>query len=93
MEQMSQEHTRSAAAITTAEASVTAVPGREVIESVFIQYSCAALMDLRCKRFLVSAVVCVHAQHKQGSVVRLQLRLGISFPFPERSNNLNLRGY
>lgn len=38
MEQMSQGHTRSAAAITTAEASVTAVPGKEVIESVFIQY-------------------------------------------------------
>lgn len=84
MEQMSQEHTRSAAAITTAEASLTAVPGKEVIESVFIQYSCAALMELWCKRFLVSAVVCVHAQHKQRGAARHRLRLGSRFPFPER---------
>lgn len=43
---------------------------KEVIESVFIQYSCAALMDLGCKRFLVSPVVCVLAEHKQDGFVR-----------------------
>lgn len=73
MEQMSQEHTQSAAAITTAEASVTAMPGKEVIESVFIQYSCAALMDLRCKRFFVLAIVCMQAQHKHGGFVKHRL--------------------
>lgn len=71
MEQMSREHTGSAAAITTAEASVTTVPGTEVRESVFIQNSCVALMDLWCKRFFVAAVVCVHAQHKLDGIVAL----------------------
>lgn len=85
MEQMSQEH-RWSAGIATAEASrhcrARKRSHRKCIYPIFM----AALMDLGCKRFLVSPVVCVQAHRKQGFASE-----AVS-PFPQRSNNLNLRG-
>lgn len=79
MEKMSQEHTRSSAAITTERPSLPCQES-QLIQRGFIQYSCAALMDLRCKRFLVSPVVCVVLNINRAALGDAGVCPGTGFP-------------